>query len=47
MIDTLIHQNADCIIISVSAETKSPEPLQTINLMNWEFLVLRMKLLQN
>ncbi len=30
MIDTLIHQNVDCIIISVSAETKSPAHLQMI-----------------
>ncbi len=30
MIDTLIHQNVDCIIISVSAETKSSAHLETI-----------------
>lgn len=29
-IDTLIHQNVDCILVSVSVETKSPSHLQTI-----------------
>ena len=29
-IDTLIHQNVDCIIISISAETQSAEYLQEI-----------------
>ena len=29
-IDTLIHQNVDCVIISISAETKSAEYLQEI-----------------
>ena len=29
-IDTLIHQNVDCVIISVSAETQSSEHLATI-----------------
>jgi DNA-binding LacI/PurR family transcriptional regulator len=34
VIDTLIHQNVDCIIISVSAETKSASHLKTIGLHN-------------
>jgi len=29
-IDTLIHQNVDCILISVSAETRSPSHLEAI-----------------
>src|SRR5215216_3519372 len=29
-IDTLIHQNVDCILISVSAETQSPSHLETV-----------------
>lgn len=29
-IDTLIHQNVDCILISVSAETRTPNHLQNI-----------------
>lgn len=37
-IDTLIHQNVDCILISISAETRSPEYLQTIKEHNIELI---------
>lgn len=37
-IDTLIHQNVDCILISISAETRSPEHLQTIRAHNIELI---------
>lgn len=37
-IDTLIHQNVDCILISISAETRSPEYLQTIKDHNIELI---------
>jgi DNA-binding LacI/PurR family transcriptional regulator len=37
-IDTLIHQNVDCILISVSAETQSPSHLCTIKENNIELI---------
>ena len=37
-IDTLIHQNVDCILISISAETRSPAHLQTIKNNNIELI---------
>ena len=37
-IDTLIHQNVDCILISVSAETESPSHLATIMENNIELI---------
>lgn len=37
-IDTLIHQNVDCILISISAETRSPDYLQTIKEHNIELI---------
>lgn len=38
VIETLIHQNVDCIIISISAETKSPEYLEEIISNNIELI---------
>jgi DNA-binding LacI/PurR family transcriptional regulator len=37
-IDTLIHQNVDCILISISAETQSSTHLQTIRENNIELI---------
>jgi LacI family transcriptional regulator len=37
-IDTLIHQNVDCILISISAETRSSDHLQTIKENNIELI---------
>lgn len=37
-IDTLIHQNVDCILISISAETQSSAHLQTIKENNIELI---------
>lgn len=37
-IDTLIHQNVDCVLISISAETRSPEYLQNIKEHNIELI---------
>jgi len=37
-IDTLIHQNVDCILISISAETQSSAHLQTIRKNNIELI---------
>jgi DNA-binding LacI/PurR family transcriptional regulator len=37
-IDTLIHQNVDCILISISAETQSSDHLQTIKKNNIELI---------
>lgn len=37
-VDTLIHQNVDCILISISAETKSSAHLQTVKENNIELV---------
>jgi DNA-binding LacI/PurR family transcriptional regulator len=37
-IDTLIHQNVDCILISISAETQTPSHLKTIQENNIELI---------